>query len=163
SFFGQLSVDSVTGASPNGTLPTGRTQTVTSASGRSRSVSAVGIPTVNFSDTRVALDGEFHQPVKAFAFTLGGHFSHEKDYQSLGATAGLSIDLNHKLTALNLGGGYNDDRVSPVGGTSVGMAPVGEFTGVASNPKHVKTGLVGLSQVLSRRWLAGVSFSLSAE
>lgn len=163
SFFGQVSVDSVTGASPNGTLPTGQTQTVTSASGRRRSVSAAGIPTVNFSDTRIALDGELQQPVKMFAFTLGGHFSHEKDYQSEGATAKVAIDLNHKLTTLNLGGGYNNDLVSPVGGTSVGMAPYGELTGVASNPKHVKTALVGLSQVLTRKWLVGVSASLSSE
>src|SRR5262249_45955079 len=35
--------------------------------------------------------------------------------------------------------------------------------GVASNPKHVKTGLVGVSQVLSRRWLVGASASLSRE
>jgi hypothetical protein len=163
SFFGQVSVDSVTGASPNGTLPSGQTQTVTSASGRSRSVSATGIPTTNFSDTRIALDGELEQPVKMFAFTLGGHFSHEKDYQSEGVTAKVAIDLNHKLTTLNLGGGYNNDSVSLVGGTSVGMAPYGELTGVASNPKHVKTALVGLSQVLTRKWLVGVSASLSSE
>ena len=163
SFFGQVSVDSVTGASPNGTLPTGRTQTVTSASGRSRSVSANSIPTVNFSDTRIALDGEWQQPVKMFAFSLGGHFSHEKDYQSEGVTGRVAIDLNHKLTTLSLGGGYNNDVVSPVGGTSVGMAPYGELTGAASNPKHVKTALVGVSQVLSRKWLVGVSASLSSE
>jgi Protein of unknown function (DUF3570) len=163
SFFGQLSIDSVTGASPNGTLPTGQTQTVTSASGRSRTVSAAGVPTVNFSDTRIALDGELHQPAGPFAFTLGGHFSHEKDYQSLGGTGNVSIDFNRKLTTLDLGGGYNNDSVFPVGGTAVGMAPYGELSGVASNPKHVKTARIGLSQVLSRRWLVGVSASLSDE
>ncbi len=163
SFFGQLSVDSVTGASPNGALPTGETQTVTSASGRVRTVSATGVPTVDFSDTRFALDGELNQPAKMFTFTLGGHFSHEKDYQSEGATGKVAIDLNHKLTTLTLGGGYNNDQVSPVGGTSVGMAPIGALTGTTSNPKHVKTGLVGVSQVLSRRWLMGISASLSSE
>jgi hypothetical protein len=163
SFFGQLSIDSVTGASPNGTLPTGQMQTITSASGRRRNVSATGLPTVDFSDTRIALDGQWQQPVKMFAFTLGGHFSHEKDYRSEGATANVAIDLNHKLTTLNLGGGFNNDRVSPVGGTSVGMAPYGELTGAASNPKHVQTALVGVSQVLTRRWLVGVSASLSSE
>jgi len=62
-----------------------------------------------------------------------------------------------------VGGGYNNDSVFPVGGTQVGMAPYGELTGVASNPKHVKTAVVGLSQVLSRRWLVGVSASLQSE
>jgi Protein of unknown function (DUF3570) len=163
SFFGQVSVDSVTGASPNGTLPTGQTQTITSASGRRRTVSATGIPTTDFSDTRFALDGEIQQPAKMFVLTLGGHFSHEKDYQSEGVTGKVAIDLNHKLTTVSLGGGYNNDRVSPMGGTSVGMAPFGALTGITSDPKHVKTGLVGLSQVLTRRWLVGVSASLSSE
>jgi len=163
SFFGQLSVDSVTGASPSGTLPTGETQTFTSASGRLRTVSATDIPTVDFSDTRVAVDAEFKQPVKMFAFTLGGHLSHEKDYRSEGVNGNVSIDLNHKLTTLNLGGAYSNDLVSPVGGSSVGMAPFGTLTGVASSPKHLKAGLVGLSQVLSRRWQVGVSASLSSE
>jgi hypothetical protein len=163
SFFGQVGVDSITGASPNGTLPTGQTQTITSASGQLRSVAATTVPTVKFSDTRIALDGEFQQPVKMFAFTLGGHFSREKDYRSEGVTGQVAIDFNHKLTTLSLGGGYNNDLVSPVGGTLVGMAPYGEFTGVASNPKHVKTALVGLSQVLSRTWRVGLSASLSSE
>lgn len=163
SFFGQLGVDSVTGASPNGTLPTGQTQTITSASGRRRTVSATGVPTLDFSDVRIAFDGELQQPVKMFTFALGGHFSHEKDYRSKGVTARAAIDLNHKLTTLNLGGGYNNDRVSPVGGTSVGLAPFGELTGIASNPKHVQTALVGLSQVVTRKWLVGVSASLSSE
>jgi Protein of unknown function (DUF3570) len=163
SFFGQLSIDSVTGASPNGTLPSGQTQTITSASGRIRRVSATGIPTLQFSDRRLALDGQFKQPLKMFAFTLGGHLSHEKDYQSEGVTGDVSIDLNHKLTTLNLGGGYNNDQVSPVGGTSVSLVPYGALTGVTSNPKHVKSGLVGLSQVLSRRWLVGISASLATE
>ncbi len=163
SFFGQLSVDSVTGASPNGTLPTGQVQTITSASGRTRRVAATDIPTQDFSDTRIAVEAGVHQPVKMFAFTLGGHLSHEKDYQSEGVTGDVAIDLNHKLTTLNLGGGYSNDSVFPVDGTSVGMAPPGTFTGVASNPKHVKTALVGLTQVLSRRWLVGVSASLASE
>ena len=44
---------------------------------------------MNFSDTRIALDGELQQPVKMFGFSLGGHFSHEKDYQSEGVTANV--------------------------------------------------------------------------
>jgi hypothetical protein len=163
SFFGQLSVDSVTGASPNGTLPTGQTQTITSASGRSRTLSADSIPTQEFNDTRIAVDAGFRLPVKMAAFSLGGHYSHEQDYRSLGLTGDVSIDFNHKLTTLNLGAGYNDDQVSPVGGTPVGMAPPGAFTDATSNPKKVKTGLVGVSQVLSRRWLLGISTSLATE
>jgi Protein of unknown function (DUF3570) len=163
SFFGQLSIDSVTGASPNGALPSGQTQTVTSASGSRQTVSLNTPPTVSFSDTRIAVDGEFQQPVKVFTFALGGHFSHEKDYRSEGVTTKVAIDLNHKLTTLNLGGSYNNDLVFPVGGTLMGMAPYGEYSGATSNPKHVKSALVGLSQVVSRRWLVGVSATRSFE
>ncbi|MEO8360251.1 MAG: DUF3570 domain-containing protein [Vicinamibacteria bacterium] len=163
SFFGQLSIDSVTGASPSGALPTGQIQTVTSASGQRRSVSATGIPTTQFGDTRFALDAEVHQPAKMFAFTLGGHFSREKDYQSAGVTGGVAIDLNRKLTTLTLGGGYNSDSVSPKGGISVGLAPFGTLTGISDSPKHVKTGLIGLSQVLTRRWLFGVTGTIGRE
>jgi hypothetical protein len=45
----------------------------------------------------------------------------------------------------------------------VGLTPPGAFTGATSNPKHVKTALVGLSQVVSRRWLLGISASLATE
>ena len=41
SFHGQVIIDSITGASPTGALPSGITQTVTSASGHVRTISAV--------------------------------------------------------------------------------------------------------------------------
>lgn len=163
SFFGQFTLDTISGASPSGMLPSGQTQTFTSASGRSRSVSADGIPTVNFKDNRFALDGEWQQPLKFFAYTIGGHVSKEKDYQSLGVNAKVSVDFNHKLTTLSLGGGYNQDQVSPVGGTNTGLSPPGFSVSDSSNSKHVSTGLVGLSQVMSRRWLVGVSGSFTSE
>ncbi|MEO8501452.1 MAG: DUF3570 domain-containing protein [Vicinamibacteria bacterium] len=163
SFFGQLSIDSVTGASPSGMLPSGATQTFTSASGNRRTVSATGIPTVKFTDMRFALDGEWQQPVDRFTYAIGGHISHEKDYDSKGVTGKLSIDLHHKLTTLTFGGGYNKDDVSPISGITVGLSPPGLLTGDSSLPKHVKTGLIGVSQVLSRRWLVGLTGSLAAE
>lgn len=163
SFFGQFTLDTISGASPSGMLPSGQTQTFTSASGRSRSVSATGIPTVNFKDNRFALDGEWQQPLKMFAYTLGGHVSKEKDYRSLGVNAKVSIDFNKKLTTFSFGGGYNQDEVSPVGGTNTGLSPPGFSVSGAGNSKHVSTGLVGLSQVMSRRWLVGISGSYTSE
>jgi hypothetical protein len=163
SFFGQVSIDAITGASPNGTLASGRTQTITSPSGRRTTVSANDIPTTKFGDIRVALDGEWQQPLKIFTFALGAHYSREKDYQSEGVTGRASIDLNRKLTTLTVGGGYNNDQVSPMGGTSMGLSPPGVLSGRESDPKHLTTGLLGVSQVLSRRWLFGVTGSLTSE
>jgi hypothetical protein len=163
SFFGLFTLDTITGASPNGTLPTGQTQTITSASGHRQTVSADQVPMTDFSDHRFALEAGFDQPVKMFHFSLAGHISHEKDYQSLGVNGGLSLDLNHKLTNLSVAAGYNDDSVSPVGGTSVGLSPPGTLTGVANNPKRVTSYVVGASQVMSKRWLLGLSASLTPE
>jgi Protein of unknown function (DUF3570) len=50
-----------------------------------------------------------------------------------------------------------------VDGTATGLAPPGRLTGVLDNPKHVKTALVGISQVLSRRWLVGLTGTLATE
>jgi len=165
SFFGMFTLDTITGASPNGTLPTGQTQTITSASGRTGTVSANQLPMTKFSDHRFALEGGWQQPVKMFNFSIGGHISHEKDYQSLGINGGLSVDLNHKLTNLSVAAGYNNDTVSPVGvgGTSVGLSPPGTLSGVLDNPKHVTSWVFGASQVMSKRWLMGLSVSLTPE
>ena len=163
SFFGLFTLDTITGASPNGTLPTGQTQTFTSASGRRTSVSADQVPMTQFSDRRYALEGGIQQPLKMFTFSIGGHFSHEKDYQSLGVDGGLSVELNHKLTTLSVAAGYNNDSVSPVGGTSIGLSPPGTLFGVSSNPKHVTSWVFGGSQVMSKRWLMGLSVSVSPE
>ena len=162
-FSGQFGFDSITGASPRGSLSSGQVQTVTSASGRRRSIAASELPTTEFSDSRFAVDAEVQQPAGPFSFTLGGHFSHESDYESRGVSGKLTVDLNHKLTALTFGGGYNSDTVSPVDGTATGLAPPGRFTGIVDNPKHVTNMLAGISQVVSRRWLVGVTASLSTE
>jgi hypothetical protein len=163
SFFGQFTLDTITGASPSGLLPSGQTQTFTSASGRTGTLSANQLPTTKFSDKRFALEGGWQQPVKMFTYSIGGHVSHEKDYQSLGVNGSLSVDFNHKLTTLTVGAGYNNDRVFPVGGTSVAFSPPGTLTGVSDNPKHVTSWAFGGSQVLSKRWLAGVSVGLTTE
>lgn len=163
SFFGQFALDTISGASPSGLLPSGRTQTFTSASGRTAVISADRLPTVNFKDNRFALEGEWQQPWKRFAYSVGGHISKEKDYQSLGVNGKVSIDFNRKLTTLSLGGGLNQDQISPVGGTSLALSPPGVTTGASSNSKQVQTGLVGLSQVMSRRWLLGLSASFTSE
>jgi hypothetical protein len=163
SFHGQMTIDSITGASPSGALPSGVTQTVTSSSGHVKTISGDTIPTTDFKDTRYALDGEWLKPLKGVTSTLGGHVSREKDYQSLGVTGKVSFDLDSKLTTLTVGGGYNSDDVFPIGGTTAGLVPSSTATGPASQSKQVASAMIGVSQVLTRRWLVGVSASLDAE
>jgi hypothetical protein len=161
----RLEIDAITGASPSGALPTGVTptgppDTYTTASGRVVTVPpppAGQIPLSPFKDTRVALDGTWIRPLGLLTSTLGGHVSREKDYQSLGINAKTSLDLMHRLTTLTLGGGLNHDSVFPVGGTPVGLSAGGLPLSRGHDPKRVATGMVGLSRILTRRWMVAVS------
>ena len=170
----QFALDVMSGASPTGANPSGVPQTVTSASGTTTTTSADQVPTAMFKDTRGALDLDWVRPLGLLTPTLGAHYSREKDYQSFGANAKLSLDVNQRLTTFTVGGGTNRDSVFPVGGIVPGLTSVaasgggeggegGGESGVESASKRVGTGLVGVSQVLTRRWLAAANLSRTWE
>ena len=159
----QLAVDVITGASPTGALPSGVVQTRTSASGRVITSAAGAIPMAPFQDHRVAFDGEWQKPFsRIFTSTVGGHFSREKDYQSLGVNAKLSTDLMNRLVTITIGGGINHDSVFPVGGTPIGLSD-GIVVHSGSNSKEVKNVLLGGSRILTRRWMMSVNGSQTFE
>lgn len=152
----QLTVDVITGASPSGALPSGETQTSTSPSGNVTTIAAGTIPLTKFNDRRVGLDGEWQMPLgRLVTSTVGVHASREKDYQSLGLTAKVSVDLMQRLFTVSLGGGYNDDSVFPLGGTPLGLSD-GSVVSGGKNPKHSTSLLVGVSRVLTRRWVMAI-------
>jgi uncharacterized protein DUF3570 len=168
-----LALDAITGASPTGALPTGvaspqggedRVQTVTAASGSGSSGTKPGdVPTRAFSDFRGALDVGWVRPLGSLlTFTTGAHYSREKDYQSLGASGQLSLDLMQRLTTLTLGAAGDHDGVFPTGGTPVGLDSIAPRAS-GSNPKHVTSGMVGLSRILTRRWMVAVNASRTRE
>jgi hypothetical protein len=160
----QFAVDVITGASPTGEMPSGKVQTVTSASGTTSTTSAVAIPTHPFSDRRTALDVSWLAPLGSrVTATTAAHYSGEKDYRSVGGNAKLSVDLMSRLTTLTVGGGYNGDEVFPVGGIATGLVGDSLPRTPGSEAKDVVIGLVGLSRVMSRRWLLGVTASRSRE
>ncbi|HET9950514.1 MAG TPA: DUF3570 domain-containing protein [Candidatus Eisenbacteria bacterium] len=160
----QLALDVISGASPSGALPSGvistEVQTRTTPSGNVETIPPPApdqIPTTTFKDTRVAFDADWTRPLGRFTTTLGGHVSHEKDYQSLGGNAKLSIDVMHRLATITIGGGYNHDQVDPVGGTPVGLTDGSTLLTSDPSKKEVSSALVGISRVLTRRWLVGVA------
>lgn len=169
----QLGIDVMTGASPSGATPSGRiptdnsVQTVTTASGSTSSSKAPdpgATPTVQFHDLRGALDLEWVRPLGSWLTpSFGGHFSREKDYQSLGGTAKLSIDMDHKLTTLTIGGGYNHDDVFPTGGIRIGLTDGTAREPWTSQLKEVGDGMIGLSRILTRGWMVGVNASRTVE
>ena len=160
----QLGFDAITGASPSGAMPSGRIQTTTTPSGNVQTTSGNEVPTSQFKDNRIALDGEWVAPIaNTVTPTFGAHFSREKDYQSVGGSAKLAVDLFHHRTTLTAGAGLNKDNVFPVGGTPAGLTDGTVIVSHSWNPKDVRTNMVGFTQVLTRRWLMGVSVSNASE
>ncbi|MGA7616351.1 MAG: DUF3570 domain-containing protein [Thermoanaerobaculia bacterium] len=163
SLFAELGVDVITGASPTGAVPSGQIQTHTSPSGRVITSPAGQIPTSPFSDRRFGLDLGWQKPWGRFVTSnLGGHFSREKDYQSLGINGKISTDVWRRLFTVTVGGGINRDTVFPIGGTVEGLSP-GLVISHDKNRKNVSDVLFGVSHIMSRRWMLGVDASRTWE
>lgn len=159
----QFAFDVMTGASPTGEMPSGRVQTVTSASGHTSTNAADQLPTKPFSDFRGGLELGWVLPIGSLVTaTTGAHVSRERDYRSVGGTFQASLDVMNRLTTLTAGGGVNRDEVLPIGGTPV---PFGDGTMVttATNDKRVATVLLGVSHVVTRGWIMGASVNLMEE
>jgi len=153
-------IDVVTGASPTGGIPTSTIQTTTTPSGRVKTETIGTVPTSQFSDTRYVLNLGWLKPWGGWLTTdLGAQYSNEKDYRSLGAEGKLSVALHRGLTTMTVGGGYNDDTVTPTGGTRAPLSDGTVIVGNDPNPKRVSSLLVGVSQVLSRRWMMSLTVS----
>lgn len=154
----KLTLDSLTGASPNGAVPQPVAQTFTSPSGNgSYTVSPGATPLdTSFKDTRVALAASMERPFgEAQRLSLVANISNEYDFQSLGFSAALARDFNDKNTTLTAGLALESNRSKPVGGTPVGLRPA--FGALAARQsdgtRNVLDLLVGLTQVVSREWL----------
>lgn len=158
-----LGLDVITGASPTGAIPTTSVQTTTTPSGNVQTSTANEVPTHPFNDNRAGLDLEWSRPFGWLTPSLGTHASIEKDYRSLGGTAKLSVAMMRKLTTVTVGAGYNEDRVNPTGGTRAPLTDGTFLISTAANPKRVRSALAGVSRVLTRRWLFGVTGTWSTE
>jgi hypothetical protein len=160
----QLALDAVTGASPTGALPSGRIQTRTTPSGNVQTIPAGAIPTHGYHDLRAALDLQWLRPFgDRLTYATGAHLSREKDYASLGLNAKLSASFMQKLTTVSVGGGFNRDSVIPVGGVPTPLSDAPGTDRPASRAKRVATGVLGISRILTRRWMVGVDASRTVE
>ena len=169
----ELSVDSLTGASPSGAMATGGPQTFTSPSGRDTYSTPAGeIPLDDtFLDTRFALDGSWSQPfARLYTVNAGLGFSSEYDYQHIGANLGLTRDFNLRNTTLSAALAYAQDTIKPVGGLPLPFAQMTDAVGEDQSPgsrgdssddKTVFDVLLGVSQVLGRNTVMRVNFSYS--
>ena len=168
-----LSIDSLTGASPSGAIATGGAQTFTSPSGRDTYTTPAGeIPLdTSFLDTRFALNGSWSQPfARLYTMNAGLGFSSEYDYQHIGADFGVTRDFNLRNTTLSAALAYAQDTIKPVGGLPLPLAQMTDAVGEDQGPgnrgsgddsKNVLDVLLGISQVLGRNTVMRVNLSYS--
>jgi hypothetical protein len=170
-----MTLDTLTGASPNGAIASDLPQTFTSPSGRSTYTTPAGeIPLdSSFHDTRVALNASWSQPfARLYSVDAGLGFSSEIDYQHLGLNAGITRDFNQRNTTASFSVAYGFDTVKPVGGVPAPFAAMGDAVGEddegnasgqagSNQDKKVLDVLAGFSQVLGRHSVLRVNYSYS--
>jgi hypothetical protein len=163
-----LTVDSLTGASPSGAIASGGPQTFTRPSGDAVYQTPAGeIPLDDsFLDTRFALDAGWTQPfARLYTFAAGVGFSTEYDYTHLGANLGVTRDFNRRNTTLAAAVAWAQEDIDPVGGAPLPLAPmldVGDDSSKAgTDSKDVLDVLLGLTQVLGPSTVLRVNYSFS--
>jgi len=163
-----LTIDTLTGATPNGAIRQAVPQTFTRPSGNSvYTIRANELPLDDtFKDTRVAVAAAWEQPLGRLwktGFGVSGSF--EYDYTHLGLNGGLSRDFNNRNTTLSAGLAIARDEWDPVGGTPIPFSPMldvgdtGNKTGTET--KDVVDAVLGVTQVISRNLLVQVNYSFS--
>jgi hypothetical protein len=172
----QLSVDSLTGGSPNGAVAQKSAQTFATPSGTSLvrgagreeeehfyTIGAGKQPLDNsFHDTRVAGDVSWTQPLGiGNKLSLGAHLSKEYDFTSASANGLFSHDFNNKNTTLGMGISAEFDQVKAVGGEPIPgtlYSLLGKREG--SENKRVYGAQLGLTQVMTRNWITQLNVSV---
>ena len=92
--------------------------------------------------------------------TLGAGYSHELDFQSLSLNTSISRDFNDKNTTLSAGLNLEYDAINPIGGAPVAMSDYALFEKEGAKSKQVQDLLLGVSQVMNRRWITQFNGSL---
>ncbi|HEX3397069.1 MAG TPA: DUF3570 domain-containing protein [Steroidobacteraceae bacterium] len=160
--------DSLSGASPNGALPSNVPQTFASPSGTSLTTGRHLYTTApgrlpadpNYKDDRIAVAGNWQLPVSRLTrLSLGGKISGEDDFISTTLSASIAQDFNERNTTLLLGVDDEFDSLRPIGGAPV---PDSDYSAFAKNGSKTKNGigvLLGLTQVMTRQWLSELNLS----
>jgi hypothetical protein len=163
-----ITFDSLSGASPNGALPSNLPQTFASPSGTSLTTGRHLYTTApgrlpadpNYSDDRIAVAGEWQMPLSRLThLSLGGKISGEDDFISATASASIAQDFNERNTTLLLGVNNEFDSLKPIGGAPVPGSDYAAFDKDGNKTKDGVGALVGLTQVMTRSWLSELNLS----
>ncbi|HVY24126.1 MAG TPA: DUF3570 domain-containing protein [Steroidobacteraceae bacterium] len=179
----KLTYDSLSGATPNGAIPSTRTQTFASPSGTSLnpvvqtyttasgqsiserstvySIAPGQLPMdPNYSDQRFAINANWQQPLSRLThLSVGGDLSYEHDFLSTSLNTTLSHDFNQKNTTLSLAVNGEYDSVQPIGGAPVAGSDYSRFQKNGDESKLDVNVMLGLTQIMTRRWIADVNIS----
>lgn len=165
----KLTLDTLTGASGSGAVPSKVPQTFTRPSGKGSYLTPVNTLPLDdtFKDTRVALAATWNR--SSFWGTeseLGFNVSNEYDYLSLGASASFAKSVNNKNTTFSAGLAFASDTIEPVGGVPLAFARM-QAPGAAqiresgSENKTTIDVIVGFTQVVDVNSLFQLNYSSS--
>lgn len=160
----KLVLDSLTGASPNGAAPAGKTQTFTGPSGNAKYTAQPGdLPLDDqFKDTRTAVSAGWQQPFgENMRLNVGGNASKEYDFMSLGLNGAVAKDINNKNTTLSAGLNFEFDSISPVGGAPQPLTTVADQRKDGNDTRNQIDLLLGVTQILNRHSLLQLNYGLS--
>jgi len=165
-----LALDSLTGSSPNGALTSNKPQTFASPSGKSLTLSSHTYTTdpgqlpvdPHYHDQRLALGGDWQLPLTRLTSTsVGGKVSYEHDFLSASVNATIAHDFNQKNTTLSFGINDESDSIHPIGAAPVPGSDYALFEKTGHESKNGVGALLGVTQVITRRWLS--EFNLSVD
>ena len=184
-----LASDTLTGASPNGAVPSNTVQTfvtplkrgsdssttVTNASGGSTIIQIPGetglarqytvepnkLPVDRgFSDQRVGGNIGWSQPFVGLSKVGAGlGYSRERDYQSISGNASVSQDFNTKNTTVSLAVNYEYDTIFPYGGIPTPLTGMNAEFKGPDRNKNQTDIVLGLTQLINRYWLVQLNYS----
>lgn len=163
-----LTIDGLTGASPNGAIEQAVPQTFTQPSGNDTFTTPAGELPIDdtFRDTRVALSANWERPLgRLYQVNFGASASKEFDYLHLGINAKLSRDFNNRNTTVSAGLALATDEIDPEGGAPLpltSMLDVGDLSNrTGTESKDIVDVMLGVTQVVTRNLLVQLNYSFS--
>lgn len=161
----KLTLDSLTGASATGAVPSSNIQTFSRPSGRgSYDVIANQTPLDDtFKDDRTAINVSWDKPIDRFnRRTLSFALSDEYDFFSISGGALWQHEANQKNTTYSAGANIELDNITPVGNTPSGLTDITDRNRVSnSEDKQVIDLVFGLTQIIDNRSIIQFNLSLS--
>ena len=161
----KIVLDSLTGASATGAVPSNKVQTFTRPSGNgSYQVAPNETPLDDtFKDTRLALSGNWEKPIdRDNRGIYGMAVSKEYDFTSISGNALWQHDTNQKNTTFSYGFNLEFDEIDPVGNVPEPLTSMDDQNkGSATESREIFDVILGVTQVIDRSSLFQVNLSLS--